>query len=121
MAPLVVDNLEDEVRNKLRDLARSHGRCMEEEVRDILRGAVLGQHGAGGALGSRLARCFAADGLEQDIRELRGQPAKPPTFDPGIMIAGVVAARHATLATRNTKHFIAAGIPLVNPWQGGVP
>lgn len=31
------------------------------------------------------------------------------------MIAGIVVARRATLATRNTAHFEDAGIPLVNP------
>ncbi len=32
------------------------------------------------------------------------------------MIAGVVLAHHATLATRNTAHFEDTSIPLVNPW-----
>lgn len=32
------------------------------------------------------------------------------------MIAGIVLAQHATLATRNTVHFEDASIPLVNPW-----
>ncbi len=31
------------------------------------------------------------------------------------MIAGIVLARHATLATRNTAHFEDIS-PLVNPW-----
>lgn len=31
-------------------------------------------------------------------------------------IAGIALARRATLATRNTRHFADAGIPLVNPW-----
>lgn len=32
-------------------------------------------------------------------------------------IAAICAARRATLATRNTKDFESAGIPLVNPWR----
>jgi predicted nucleic acid-binding protein len=32
------------------------------------------------------------------------------------MIAGIALARHATLATRNTKHFDDSLVPLVNPW-----
>ena len=32
------------------------------------------------------------------------------------MIAGIVLAHRATLATRHTAHFQDAGIPLVNPW-----
>jgi predicted nucleic acid-binding protein len=33
-----------------------------------------------------------------------------------LQIAGIVAARKATLATRNTRHFEDLGIPLVDPW-----
>lgn len=33
------------------------------------------------------------------------------------MIAGIVLAHHATLATRNTAHFADVSIPLVNPWM----
>jgi len=32
------------------------------------------------------------------------------------MIAGIVRAQRATLATRNTAHFEDAAIPIVNPW-----
>lgn len=32
-------------------------------------------------------------------------------------IAGIVASRRATLATRNTRHFQDAGIKLVDPWS----
>jgi hypothetical protein len=31
-------------------------------------------------------------------------------------IAGIAAARRATLATRNTRHFAGLGITLVDPW-----
>jgi plasmid stability protein len=81
MAQLIVRNLEDDVRDKLRDLARHHGRSMEEEVRDILRGAVMGKGAARPALGSRLAERFSGHGLDEDVRELRGQPIEPPSFD----------------------------------------
>ena len=33
------------------------------------------------------------------------------------MIAGIVLARHATLATRNTGHFEDLAARLVNPWE----
>lgn len=33
-----------------------------------------------------------------------------------VQIAGIVAARRGTLATRNTKHFTETGITLVDPW-----
>jgi toxin FitB len=45
-------------------------------------------------------------------RERIGRPIE--TRD--IQIAGIAAARRATLATRNTRHFQGLGIPLVNPW-----
>ena len=32
------------------------------------------------------------------------------------MIAGIVLACHATLATRNTAHFEDLSVPVVNPW-----
>jgi len=34
------------------------------------------------------------------------------------MIAGIVLARHATLATRNTSHFEDLSVPVVSPWIG---
>jgi predicted nucleic acid-binding protein len=32
------------------------------------------------------------------------------------MIAGIAIARHATLATRNTRHFTDLPVPVVEPW-----
>jgi toxin FitB len=32
------------------------------------------------------------------------------------MIAGIVRANHATLATRNTRHFADLAVPVINPW-----
>jgi predicted nucleic acid-binding protein len=34
-------------------------------------------------------------------------------------IAGIAAARRATLATRNTRHFAELGIALIDPWSAG--
>jgi predicted nucleic acid-binding protein len=34
------------------------------------------------------------------------------------MIAGIVLAHHATLATRNITHFADVSVPVVNPWIG---
>ena len=33
-------------------------------------------------------------------------------------IAGIALARHATLATRNTRHFADLKIKVIDPWQG---
>jgi predicted nucleic acid-binding protein len=34
-----------------------------------------------------------------------------------VHIAGIAAARHATLATRNTRHFEGTGVELIDPWE----
>lgn len=80
MAQLVVRNLDDDVKAKLRQRARRRGRSVEAEVRDILADAVKGEHAAAPPLGSRLAARFARVGLTQAIPELRGQPARPADF-----------------------------------------
>lgn len=33
-----------------------------------------------------------------------------------VQIAGIAAARKATLATRNVRHFEGLGVPIVDPW-----
>ncbi len=81
MAQFIVRNLEDDVRDKLRDLASSCGKSMEEMVREILRGAVMEQTTPQPPLGSQLSQRFSSLGLKQEIPELRGQEAKPPSFE----------------------------------------
>ena len=81
MAQLVVRNLEDEVKERLRRRAKRHGRSTEEEVRDILRDAVKEEDGPRSPLGSRLRVRFLGMGLDAEIAELRGQPARPTTFE----------------------------------------
>lgn len=80
MAQFIVRNLEDDIRDKLRELARSHGRSMEDEVRHIIRGAVMGQGDPRPGLGSRLVERFSSHGLDEDITEVRGQVVEPPRF-----------------------------------------
>jgi plasmid stability protein len=81
MAQLVVRNIEEEVKARLRRRAAAHKRSMEEEVRDILRNAVKGEAKSTPRLGSRLRRRFSAIGLDEDIREWRGTTAIPASFD----------------------------------------
>jgi predicted nucleic acid-binding protein len=45
-------------------------------------------------------------------RKLQGRPRE----DRDTMIAGIVLARHATLATRNLSHFDDISAPIINPW-----
>lgn len=81
MAQLLVRKLEDDVKEKLQERARRHGRSTEEEVREILRNAVRTEADNRPGLGSRLAARFRGIGLEEEIPELRGYPAEPADFD----------------------------------------
>ena len=59
MAQIVVRNLEESVKRRLRARAKSHGRSMEEEARTILREAVNDNSKPKEGLGTRLAKHFA--------------------------------------------------------------
>lgn len=80
MAQLVVRNIEETIKERLRRRARQHGRSMEEEARDILRQAVFHEEPASG-LGTEIASLFAKVGLDGEIPELRGHETVPPSFD----------------------------------------
>jgi plasmid stability protein len=83
MAQIVVRNLEDDVKEKLRRRAAAHGCSMEEEVRAILRAAANAEPVRKAGLGTRIAARFAGIGLRDDeeLPELRGYAPKPATFD----------------------------------------
>ena len=77
MAQVVVRNIEDEVKARLKQRATAHGWSMEEEVRQILRAAVTERERTPTKLGSRIAARFADLGLQGELEELRGQVAVP--------------------------------------------
>jgi plasmid stability protein len=54
---------------------------MEEEVRDILRNAVGVEGRPTAPLGSRLRQRFERIGLDEDIKELHRQKARPTVFE----------------------------------------
>jgi plasmid stability protein len=83
LAQLVVRNLEDDVKSRLRVLAAKHGRSMEEEVRAVLRDAVGTPARPSGGLGTEIAALFRGNGLRDDEEspELRGDFIKPWKFD----------------------------------------
>jgi antitoxin FitA len=81
VAQFVVRNLEEDVKERLKRRAARHGRSMEEEVRDILRNAVKDEKRKIEGLGTRLARRFAGRGLDFEIPEVRGEPARPAPFE----------------------------------------
>ena len=45
------------------------------------------------------------------------QKAGRPVDMRDTQIAGIALARHATLATRNVRHFRDLNVPVVNPWE----
>lgn len=47
-------------------------------------------------------------------RDAQGRPVS----DADMMIAGIVAANGAALATRNTRDFEGLGLSLIDPWSG---
>jgi plasmid stability protein len=81
MAQVIVRNLEETVKRKLKRRAARHGHSMEEEIRTILRDAVVdeGRHRKG--LGTEISELFKGIGLEEPVSELRGYTIKPPSFD----------------------------------------
>jgi plasmid stability protein len=85
MAQLIVRNLEDDVKSRLTQRARQHGRSTEDEVREILRAAALADlpHDAQAArgLGSRMAARFSGLGLGDDIAQWQAEPARPAILD----------------------------------------
>jgi plasmid stability protein len=78
MAQLVVRNIEDALKERLRRRAKQHGRSMEEEVREILRNAVKDDNRPREGLGTRLARRFKGIGLREPIPELRSTIGRTP-------------------------------------------
>ena len=82
MAQLVVRNLEERVKRRLRARAKSHGRSMEEEARVIIRDAVSAAPPAKDGLGTRLVKLFAGK-VPKDFKivEMRGGRYRVPKFD----------------------------------------
>lgn len=82
MASLTIRNLDEAVKRRLRVRAASHGRSMEEEVREILRTAV-GEPLVARNLGRAIHERFAAIGGVELELPARGPMRTPPRFDPG--------------------------------------
>jgi len=81
MAQLLVRNLEDDVKERLRARAKRHGMSLEEFARDILRDAAVDRDKER-KLGSEIADLFRGKGFKEgEIQELRGYPIRPAKFD----------------------------------------
>lgn len=97
-----------EIRFGLTLLARGRRRSRLEAaftraIDDVLGGRVLSFDRPAAEIAATIAAERRRIGLPAEIRD--------------IQIAGIAKARKATLATRNTRHFEALGIPLVDPWK----
>ena len=81
MAQLVVRNIEDDVKERLRKRAKARGRSMEEEARDILRTVLLTEKQQTAGAGTQISSLFKGIGLEEPIPEWKGFPVRPVKFD----------------------------------------
>lgn len=82
MAQILVRNLDDRLKVRLRSRARRNGRSMEEEAREILRNALHEKDAPEVGFGTASAALFRDCGLEEgeEIHEWRGFPVEPITF-----------------------------------------
>jgi plasmid stability protein len=88
MAQIVVRNLGEDVKRRLKRRAENHGRSMEEEAREILREAVGADQPRTKTvgLGTQIAALFRDIGFEGDeldkvIEELRREQPRPVSFE----------------------------------------
>ena len=84
MAQLLIRNVDETVKQRLRARALRHGKSMEEELRDIVRAAVETEQVREPeyGLGTRIASMFEGKGLDFEFEELRGHPVRPAEFEP---------------------------------------
>ena len=97
-----------EIRFGLALLAPGHRRdrlsaAFDRAIDEILDGRVLPFDRIAAEAAAAIAARQRQNGRSVEIRD--------------VQIAGIAAARKATLATRNTRHFADLGITLVDPWQ----
>jgi plasmid stability protein len=81
MASIMIRNLDDGLKSKLRIRAAQHGRSMEEEARHILRSALTGEVPAPTNLYAAIRRRIdSLGGAELEIPD-RQPLREPPRFD----------------------------------------
>lgn len=81
MKPFVIKNLDEDVYNRLQELAQKQGCSIEETVREILRNAILQQPALNKGLGTRLAERFAKYQLTEELPLLPRQDLEPLIFE----------------------------------------
>jgi len=77
--------------------------AFDQVIDEDLRGRVLDFDARAATVTGEIAAKLRALGRPVDMRDAQ--------------IAGIIAARRATLATRNVRHFVDAGIPVIDPWN----
>lgn len=77
--------------------------AFDQVIDEDLRGRVLDFDARAASVAGEIAAKLRALGRSVDMRDAQ--------------IAGIIAARRATLATRNVSHFVDAGIPMIDPWN----
>ena len=97
-----------EVRFGLQSMAtgkrqRALAEAFETLLTDLLDNRVAGFDSAAAAQAAALMAARQKKGLPEELRDT--------------MIAGIVLATHATLATRNVRHFEDLAISVMNPWE----
>ncbi len=80
MAQLLVRNIEEDLKERLRVRARDRGQSLEATVLGILRDAVSRDDDPE-PQGARMARRFRSIGLEEDLPEFRSTPVRPMVVD----------------------------------------
>ena len=77
--------------------------AFDQVISEDLRGRVLDFDARAASVAGQIAAKLRSLGRPVDMRDAQ--------------IAGIIAARRATLATRNVRHFVDAGIPVIDPWN----
>ncbi len=81
MKQFVIKNLDEDVYNRLQELALIQGCSIGETAREILRNAILLQSDPPKGLGTRLAERFAKYQLTEELPELPRQDLEPSIFE----------------------------------------
>ena len=77
MAQILVRNLDDDIKQRLKRRAAQHGISMEAEARLILANALKEKKSSSPGLGSKITARFAQAGLDEPLPELHGQKIDP--------------------------------------------
>jgi len=77
--------------------------AFDQVINEDLRGRILDFDARAATVAGKIAAKLRALDHPVDMRDAQ--------------IAGIITARRATLATRNVRHFVDAGIPVIDPWN----